>query len=524
MLYNISCSLLTDMLRLRSLGVSLFLAISFALSWLALWTISFYLSHDGLHATLLLPQGLRLALLILLPRRFWGVLLITESTLLLWLHSVQLYINELLFISIWLSLLPAWLTQRFWHHYTLYWQRLLLLLMAVTANSLLQGLLLGPWLPQPLTHSLLATFTGGILLVPFTYLIYEYLKQQHLRNLFTQQMPDPPLRTSLLIWCSLIFAIGVCVQISIAPNMERLLLIFVFLPNVFMAYKFGWQGGVLAAILGSLLITVTRQASGAFHDLRELELFLSTQALLGLILGIAISRQQQLAQHLHRYRNQLEQELQTRRKLMERLVHTEEDVRKEIARELHDEIGQNITAIQIQAMLVSRSAPTPAAQTAATQISQLSQRIHQTTRQLLRQLRPPVLDEMPLDQALHHLAEEFAFNQQGISFRLDYQLDTTPSEDAVVFTLYRLVQELLNNINKHARAKNIQVSLRQEKDIITLDVRDDGMGIPAQPQSGFGLRGIEERVRALGGDWNLQRRLGTRIIVNLPTKSNQTSS
>ncbi|MGE4800668.1 MASE1 domain-containing protein [Yersinia hibernica] len=506
------------MWQLRSVGLSLFLAIFFSLSWLALWTISFYLSDDGLHAVLLLPQGLRLALIILLPRRYWSVLLLTECAALGWLHSEQLQPTILIMLSPLLSLLPAGLTQRFWHHYTLYWQRLLLLLAAVTGNSLLHGLIFSYWLPLPLTQTLLATFTGGILLVPFTYLIYEYLKQQHIRNLFSQQMPDPPLRTSLLIWCSLIFAIGVCVQIAIAPNMERLLLIFVFLPNVFMAYKFGWQGGVLAAVLGSLMITVTRQASGAFHDLAELELFLSTQALLGLTLGIAISRQQQLAQHLHRYRNQLEQELQTRRKLMKRLVHTEEDVRKEIARELHDEIGQNITAIQIQAMLVNRSAPSPAAQSAANQISSLSQRIHQTTRQLLRQLRPPVLDEMPLNQALHHLAEEFAFTEQGIHFQMDYALPSPPGEDVVIFTLYRLVQELLNNINKHANASNIQVSLHLTDDIITLEVRDDGMGIPeSSPGGGLGLRGIEERVRALGGDWLLQRRLGTRVVVNLPT-------
>ncbi|CNJ18440.1 sensor kinase protein [Yersinia frederiksenii] len=506
------------MWQLRSVGLSLFLVMFFSMSWLALWSISFYLSDDGLHAVLLLPQGLRLALMILLPRRYWSILLLTECVALGWLHSEALQPTALIMLSPFLSLLPAWLTQRFWHHYTLYWQRLLLLLTAVTGNSLLHGLVLGFWLPLPLTQTLLATFTGGILLVPFTYLIYEYLKQQHIRNLFSQQMPDPPLRTSLLIWCSLIFAIGVCVQMAIAPNMERLLLIFVFLPNVFMAYKFGWQGGVLAAVLGSLMITVTRQASGAFHDLAELELFLSTQALLGMTLGIAISRQQQLAQHLHRYRNQLEQELQTRRKLMKRLVHTEEDVRKEIARELHDEIGQNITAIQIQAMLVNRSAPSPAAQSAADQISHLSQRIHQTTRQLLRQLRPPVLDEMPLDQALHHLAEEFAFAEQGIHFQLDYTLPSPPAEDVVILTLYRLVQELLNNINKHANARNIQVSLHLTDNIITLDVRDDGMGMPEQPASGsFGLRGIEERVRALGGDWLLQRRRGTRVVVNLPT-------
>lgn len=511
------------MRQLRHGALALFLALFFALCWLALWTISFYLSNNGQQAALLLPQGLRLALMILLPRRYWPVLLLAESSVMVWLYTEQLMTRRLLLLSPWLSLIPSLLVQRFWLRHTLYWQRLLLLLAAVTGNSLLQGLLLGPWFKEDLTQTLLAAFTGGILLVPFIYLVYEYLKQQTLRNLLDQSAPTPPLRASLLIWCSLFFAIGISIQLTIAPEMERLLLIFVFLPNVFMAYKFGWQGGVLAAILGSLMITVTRQASGAFHDLRELELFLSTQALLGIGLGIAISRQQQLAQRLQRYRVQLEQELKTRRQLMERLVHTEEGVRKEIARELHDEIGQNITAIQIQAMLINRSAPSPAAQSAADQISTLSQLIHQTTRQLLRQLRPPVLDEMTLDKALYHLAAEFSFAERDIDFQLDYRLSQHPLDDTITFTLYRLVQELLNNINKHAQAQHIHISLLQENDVITLDVRDDGIGIPERVHEGLGLRGIEERVRALGGDWMLHRRKGTRITVNLPTKCSKTS-
>lgn len=272
------------------------------------------------------------------------------------------------------------------------------------------------------------------------------------------------------------------------------------------------------------MITLTRQAGGAFQDLRELELFLSTQALLGIGLGIAISRQQQLAQKLQRYQQQLEQELAAKRQLMERLVGTEEQVRKAIARELHDEIGQNITAIQIQAMLVNRSATAPATRLAAEQIDSLSQRIHHTTRTLLRQLRPPVLEEMALDKALNHLADEFYFAEQGIDFRLDYHLPATPDDETLVFTLYRVAQELLNNISKHACASHVCLSLTQSNQTITLEVRDDGQGMPHQATSGLGLRGIEERVHALGGDWLLQRRNGTRIIVNLPTKLNKTPS
>ncbi|MBJ7220263.1 MULTISPECIES: MASE1 domain-containing sensor histidine kinase [unclassified Brenneria] len=517
----------------RFVGMTLFLIFSYGLSWLALWTIGFYLSHNGQQAILLLPQGLRLALMILLPRKYWPALVLSEMAIQFWLFGEQLQTQMLIALSPWLSLLPAVITQKIWHRYTLYWQRLLLLLAALTLNSILHGLFIGPWLQTQLTQTLLATFTGGVLLIPFTYLIHEYIKQQHLQTLLAQAIPDPPLRTSLLVWCSLFFSIGVCLQITFTPEMERLLIIFVFLPNVVMAYKFGWQGGVLSAVLGSLMITVTRQVSGAFNDLRELELFLSTQALLGIGLGIAISRQQQLAQRLQRYRQQLEQELKTRRQLMEQIIHTEEEVCKDIARELHDDIGQNITAIQIQAMLVKHSAPEGTARQAAGQISDLSQRIHHTTRQLLRRLRPPALDEMVLDKALHHLADEFAFNARGIRFNLDYQLPQQPYDDVVIFTLYRLLQELLNNINKHAIANHIEVRLYQHNDLITLEVTDDGIGMAPDNSGGFGLRGIEERVRALGGNWQVQAKArppsggepspgkGTHITVNLPTKFTQ---
>ena len=85
------------------------------------------------------------------------------------------------------------------------------------------------------------------------------------------------------------------------------------LPNVVMAWKFGWQGGVLSGLLGSMMITIARQIGVGFSNLLELEIFLATRALLGIGLGIAISRQQHLAQNLHHYRQRLETELAARR-------------------------------------------------------------------------------------------------------------------------------------------------------------------------------------------------------------------
>ncbi|WP_387467362.1 MASE1 domain-containing protein [Photorhabdus sp. RM323S] len=502
--------------------LSLFLLIFYSLSWLALWTISFYLNDNGQQAALLLPQGLRLALLVLLGRRYLLTLLATEVIILLWLDSEQLITNNIILLSPFLSLIPTFMVQRIWWRYTLYWQRLSILLAAVAANSVLQAVCLGFSLTASASHLFLTSLTGGVLLSPFVYLIYEYLHQQHLRNMLEPDHPDPQLRTSLLMWCCLFCLLGLSAQIFMSPEIERLLVILVFIPNVFMAYRYGWQGGVLAALLGSLMITSARQFSGAFNDLRELEMFLTIQALLGIGLGIAISRQQQLAENLQRYRELLEKELTSRHILMQKLVHTEEDICKSIARELHDEIGQNITAIQIQATLVKRTTPTPAIATIAEQINHLAQQIHQSTRRLLRQLRPPVLEEMPLEKALHHLINEFAFKQQGIDCQLNYQLPQNPANETVVFTLYRLVQELLNNISKHAKATRIDITLRQRGDVLELRISDNGIGITEDKRKGgFGLQGIEERIRALGGDWQLNNDNGTRIIVNLPTNSDE---
>jgi len=218
-----------------------------------------------------------------------------------------------------------------------------------------------------------------------------------------------------------------------------------------------------------------------------------------------------------RYRQQLEVELQGRRTLMEQLVHAEEDTRKSLARELHDEIGQNITAIQIQSMLIKRTEKLNATHLAAGQIDQLAQRIHHSTRQLLRQLRPPVLEEMSLEKALHHLLDEFAFAQRGIDCRFKFRLSEQPGNDTVVFTLYRLMQELLNNISKHASARHIDITLTQHAHNIRLIIKDDGIGFPTPPQHGFGLQGISERIRALGGNFHIDSRNGTSVIVNLPT-------
>ena len=160
---------------------------------------------------------------------------------------------------------------------------------------------------------------------------------------------------------------------------------------------------------------------------------------------------------------------------------------------------------------------------AANQINDLARRIHHSTRQLLRQLRPPALDELSFKDALHHLVNEFAFAERGIRCRFDYQLENTPENETVRFTLYRLLQELLNNVCKHADASDVSITLRQREHCLFLDVADNGVGILPEKIPGFGIQGMRERVSALGGELTLESSNGTRVIVNLPTNLQQIS-
>ena len=118
---------------------------------------------------------------------------------------------------------------------------------------------------------------------------------------------------------------------------------------------------------------------------------------------------------------------------------------------------------------------------------------------------------------------EFAFAERGIRCRFDYQLENTPENETVRFTLYRLLQELLNNVCKHADASDVSITLRQQEHSLFLDVADNGVGVLPEKIPGFGIQGMRERVSALGGELTLESNRGTRVIVNLPTNLQQIS-
>ncbi len=505
-----------------------FAIVGYVICWFCLWNISLYLAADILLAGLLLPTGFKLAVYTLTTRKLWPWFTAAEI-LLIWsliqLTSEPAY-SYLLVLFACFNHAIAVVFQRIWRPLQIYWQRLLALSALAVTYAVICGLAL-LFLTKPIglgaLYSLqggIAALTGGILLAPFFYLVYDYLLRQVWQPLSPSLIhQEVSLRGSALIWCLLFFSIGLITELTLLDQMKPLALLIFLLPNIFMAYRYGWQGGVLASVMNSILLATARQVTGSFDSDLELQTFISTQALVGLGLGIAISRQYFLAQRLHQANLDLERELTSKQQLARQLVHVEEEIRKSVARELHDEIGQNITAIQIQAMLTQRLAKDEQQINIANTTNELALRIHSSTKQLLKQLRPHALDELGLESAIRQLVAEMKFSERDIDFRLNFGIFAERLDDITAVTLYRIVQELLNNICKHSKATQVQLSL-VPGDRFSLELRDNGVGLPQNWRlRGQGLKGIEERISALGGTITIHsNHLGSRIIVNLPTK------
>lgn len=490
--------------RLAGMIASFFI---FSAAWFCLWSISLHLVDSPELAVLLFPFGLRMGLMLQCPRSYWLVLLGTEWLLLGWLAwQVALPHLPLLLIGSLLSMLPVVLTA----HYSgsRSWRTLLRHGAILIAAALLQSL---PWIEQGAAalNVLLLTLTGGLTLAPVCLVIWHYLTSTVWQPLGPSLVTQPiNWRARHLIWYLVLFAVSLWVQLGLPADLARFTPFCLALPIIALAWHYGWQG----ALIATLMNTIALIASQTWHAYPvDLLLSLLAQSLTGLLLGAGI-------QHLRELNLSLQTELQRNHRLVKRLLETEESVRQDVARELHDDIGQTITAIRTQANIVQRLAvDNPGIKQNASHIEQLSLGVYDSVRRLLGRLRPRQLDDLTLAQAISALVREMELEGQGIVSHIDWQIDESILSEGQRVTLFRICQEGLNNIVKHANAQAVTVHGWQQEQRLMLVIEDDGSGLPDDSgQPGFGLTGMRERVSALGGTLAISCTHGTRVSVNLP--------
>ena len=238
----------------------------------------------------------------------------------------------------------------------------------------------------------------------------------------------------------------------------------------------------------------------------------TTQTLL--LTGILVQRR-----HRARAQTALTDSYAQLRDLTGRLITAQEEERARIARNLHDDIGQRVASFSIALSGAKRMAG--ASESLRSELGSLQQAVTSLSgelRDLSHDLHPGILEHVGLVEALRSRCDELARVSKA-ACRLDVSDDWRDVPDSVALCLYRVAQEALRNVERHADAHNVVVSLDQRDGVVSMQVADDGRGFAAgRKQQGLGLLSLNERVSLLGGDLrvNSHAGAGTTLSVTLP--------
>jgi two-component system sensor histidine kinase UhpB len=290
-----------------------------------------------------------------------------------------------------------------------------------------------------------------------------------------------------------------------------------------------WDDAVRLAKLAALLFALTHaiiywlvsralapveQISRAIGDLERGRLDTRLPAIAEPELG-------RLGREFNRMMDTLEASVTQNRRLTQQLIRVQEEERRSLARELHDELGQNLSAIHADAMTLLRAArsgepgPTESAQAIVAVVREILAQV----RGLLRRLHPETLDTLGLVEAVHELVRAWRVRHPEVEcmVEVDEALGRLPA--AAEVTAYRLVQEALTNVARHASARRVRIAVTcPDEGSLAVEIADDGRGMADRaPVAGLGLAGMRERVESLGGSFSLaSSQAGTTLVAVLP--------
>jgi two-component system sensor histidine kinase UhpB len=237
-------------------------------------------------------------------------------------------------------------------------------------------------------------------------------------------------------------------------------------------------------------------------------------------MAAAMQETMRMRELAERTRQQLANERAVSREIQARI----EEERRLLARELHDELGQTVTAIRSIAASIGPDALPPGGPGERIRmIEQLAIRLQEGLRDLVPRLRPLALDELGLAEALRDLVEDHRAHHGGLAIELNTSGDLGAISSELAIALYRVVQESLTNVVRHAQASRCLITLAAARDELSLTIEDDGRGVveaDLAKANHFGVRGMRERVESLGGSFALAKAtlggLAVRVRIPLP--------
>lgn len=228
-----------------------------------------------------------------------------------------------------------------------------------------------------------------------------------------------------------------------------------------------------------------------------------------------------LAGHFNRMADALEQERHGNEQLTRQLMQLQESERGRLAHTLHDDLGQYLTGIRAQAFVISQASDqVDVVEQHADRIIRHCDDMQQSFRHLIRDLHPVILEQLGLADALRNLAEQWR-ESSGLNCHLQLPSPFPGLGGDAASHLYRLVQEALHNVNRHADASEVALVISHQDDRLSLQLTDNGTGLAPQSRPGVGMRSMQERARCLGSALQLESVAGggTTIRLDIPLEA-----
>ncbi|BFI96198.1 MAG: signal transduction histidine-protein kinase/phosphatase UhpB [Rhodanobacter sp.] len=492
----------------------------------------------------MLPYGLRFGALLLLPTRHWGWLLGAELAASagtgldggLPMDWHALLLGEL--PGLLTTAAGIWLLRRLNPHVganldnpqdaaRLLLSAALVVLATIAVTMMVSLVAHGVAIQEALVdmpgNRLLGDYLGVLLVFPVLVLL--------LRAPPSRQAMASLLRDGLLVLLPSIAILLVLERTAVHPQFAHALSLA---PVLFFAFRHGWRGAALAMLACCLGTTLSDQQLGHAPSAADY-LFLAVAGSGALMLGSATDalrrsklRVAEQNTHLATVNRRLDQLAQQLRAAARGNLQAEENQRRHMAAELHDELGQNITAIQTHMKLAQARLQQAGLEDIGASINGILTHMRRALHRLLDDLRPAVLDEFGLLRALDEGPIRDLLKAAGIHYSTELHGDPRLLDDDTRTTVYRLAQESATNAVKHARASEFRLRLRigerHDAVLALLDLRDDGIGLPEQPpRGGRGMQGMRDRVTSLGGVFRL-RPTSQGVHLRVLLRSNNDSS
>lgn len=502
--------------------------------WLALYPLAWVVLFAGSSLYWFLPAGLRLGVLWILPRRSWWQMAVVEWATILAIsltrHSFE-SLSGLVFSTVLPWCLYALVLRGIGRHgrNTRSREALPRLLvaglmaaifttMALTAIDLNDDGVLAAGLPTMLISYALGDFAGIIIIVPFLLAVRDQFGPDRVpwNALFANGLVLAPLLVVLLGLYSL-------------PAIEALVypMVLALFPLFGIAYRFGWRPGAIAfAVLGVGVHTFSFSIAAMWGP-GQMQLLFAVSGCAMVLLGVASETQRTQRDALSATVAALSLRRNQMTEVAERMALLQQQERRRIGVELHDQLGQDMTAIATRLRVVERTASEDSVKTGLASIGRLVDDAHAHLREAINDLHPAVIDRFGLARALCEGPMAEMVRDRGMEYVPVIEGDVDRLNETIAMSLYRICQEAANNAVRHVGSGRFRIAISlldgPHDAVVSLSIDDDGGGVPLyKSREGRGLKSIADRAEALGAAYQFNLESGKprhSLLLRLPPLS-----